>query len=393
MTDSATGGQHPRTSKAQQVFDMIKNKQVDVAKVESFLKSGLFVDSKDKDGFTLLVKAVDLGNLELVQLLCRYMADTNIGAPYGRTKNSTPPLELAYNEDRLDIMEALLSAPKKANPDADCGDGQVLLHKTAGQNSVSRTAKPAAELLLRYNATVDMRPERTLANRFQKRETPLMVAISSRDMEMIQLFLEHKANPNLTEHEGAGKTAFALAVEQKSTGTYDLEKAIALFIKHGGDPDILNGRLAERSGSPMHIIYKDSRRSGYESRHFLQLLDYGAQLSEGWANQGYSGREWDRVNAPIQRWHEFQQRPDKHLDKETLIYCANIGKLNDALTYKPWSAPQAKALLDAVNELPPFLQNRLLIEIDMLSQLSGDLVGNIVHHGRLGEPSVAQSKP
>jgi ankyrin repeat protein len=63
----------------QDIFDIIKAvSKSDITSLEKLLKKGISVNTKDKRGRTLLIKAIIIGSKETVTLLLKHQVDVNL---------------------------------------------------------------------------------------------------------------------------------------------------------------------------------------------------------------------------------------------------------------------------------------------------------------------------
>ena len=227
----------------------------DYGQVEELLRAGADPNEQltedtvvlgvDDVGATMLLKAADAGDMEMVKLLLRYRADPNIASDNGDT-----PLLFAAGDGYLDIVQLLL----------DHGA------RTGIQTGVNRNF-------------------------------PLLWAAHDGRLEIMQLLLDHGADPNI--QDDSGSTPLKLAA---SNGHVD---AVALLLRSGAEPNIasLNGWTPLYSSVHEIRTNQDSRLSPIKRGHYMnivhQLLEAGADPTIR-TNFGLTPLDVSRLNkAPV----------------------------------------------------------------------------------------------
>ena len=211
-----------------------------------------------------LHRAIQSRNPAIVEALLRAGADANRVAPVSSGRPPTPgggdngdytgtPLEAAIRENNAALVKLLLQFKADPNGPSSTGEPMVvrvakdppllklLLEAGANPNAVrpnfdgatsalhyAVNAPPnseAAKLLLEHGA----KPNAT-ARHGQHGVTPLMLAANGKDAALVQLLLDHKADPNL--RDVAGNTALLNAVRGQAV---DVVRAL---LAAGANPDV-----------------------------------------------------------------------------------------------------------------------------------------------------------
>ncbi|XP_076087735.1 uncharacterized protein LOC143058157 [Mytilus galloprovincialis] len=176
----------------------------------------------EKGSQTPLKVAVDNGNVDLVKLLLAHHADTNVTINYFVRQ---PLLHTALKQKNGSIAKLLLE--HKADCNVFDSFGRTPLYATVRQGSHNLTF-----LLLNHGADPNIgRPGFFM--------TPLQVAFSKGDIDMIKILLDYKAESNITNEKG--ETPLFQAVGKNHTNI------VKLLLEHNCDPYICN----ERNKSPL----------------------------------------------------------------------------------------------------------------------------------------------
>ncbi|KAG8376422.1 hypothetical protein BUALT_Bualt09G0061800 [Buddleja alternifolia] len=268
-------------------------------------------DSVNSDGQSLLHLAIAQGRPDLVQLLLEFKPDTETGhvrsgsspveaaaasgealivelllahkASPERSKSSTwGPIHLAAGNGHVDVLRHLLL--KRANVNALTKDGNTALHM-----AVEGRRRDCARLLLANAAITDTR-NATYG------DTPLHIASSLGDEQMVKLLLHKGANKDIRNK--SGKTAYDHAAENGHTKLFD----------------------ALRLGDNLCV----SVRKG-ELRKTLRLLENGALINgrdqNGWTalhRAAFKGRV-DVSRALIEKGVDVNGRDEEGY---TALHCA-----------------------------------------------------------------------
>ncbi|WP_339045825.1 ankyrin repeat domain-containing protein [Candidatus Mesenet endosymbiont of Agriotes lineatus] len=288
------------------------SKKGDTAKVKSLLKIGINVDTKDWNGSTPLLLAIEKKHIETVKLLLKHNANVNV-------KNGfwTTPLSLSIREGYIEIAELLLEhgadvAFAARSSFAEWKDDnelaifaaakgytkilELLLNRGVSANlkrnsdtllhlALEKGHTGVVALLLKHGADINAK---CVLGR-----SPLDHAICKKYKEIVRLLLERGANANLTD------SVFSAAYNGCS-------KIMELLLRHGADV----GAIGNFGDTPLHIaaefghteivkflldrgvninaannyhntpLYKAIRNNHVET--FFTLLIFGANIDEEW---------------------------------------------------------------------------------------------------------------
>jgi excisionase family DNA binding protein len=208
----------------------------DNSMLKAILDSGADVNAIGYGNMTALCWAAHAGHEDTLKFLIENGADAGY-----RAKDGTSPASEAINERHYDLGRYLI----------DKG-GKCSFHQAVQCNHLGK-----ARELLSAGADVNERDDSWV-------DPPMGVAIWNDSVEMVQLLLEYKANPNEQDEirqgsEGpfGGDTPLHDAVIKGSV------KMVKLLLAHGADPDIQN---AERL-SPIELA---KRR---DQTHLVSLME------------------------------------------------------------------------------------------------------------------------
>ncbi|RMZ76314.1 hypothetical protein DV738_g4992, partial [Chaetothyriales sp. CBS 135597] len=133
----------------------------------------------DRTGSTALLAAAEVSFVDGARLLLKYGADPNL--PAGPSNEA--PLTKAVEEHSVEVTRLLLTYGGNAN--ISTSDGNTLL-----DIAITKTSpKHLVTLLLHYGADANAKSNRG--------ETPLFVAIQAGRTDIMEILLDHGANPNL----------------------------------------------------------------------------------------------------------------------------------------------------------------------------------------------------
>jgi len=198
---------------------------------ELLLSHGAKVDAKslkpEKAGWTPLHYALFYNQKEVVALLLRNNADPNAKFDVevgGYHRTGYTPLLFAIDNHYLDIVELLLS--HKADPNLKSSGGLVPILDSVS-DPVARAR--AVTLLLNNHADVDARAA--------DGSTPLIIAASRNDKDMVELLLENKANINAQDNSG-WSALHRVAALQASQFATDFAGVAILLLNSGADVNL-----------------------------------------------------------------------------------------------------------------------------------------------------------
>ncbi len=152
-----------------------------LAKVESFIKEGTDINTKDGSGETALHAAASTGHMNTAELLVVKGADIN-----AKNNDGFTPLHLAVLENHRDVAELLLD--KGADINAKTYKGRTTLHWAAYMGH-----KDVVELLIAHSANVNAEDYTGF--------TPLDGAKINSHQEVVDLLQKHGAKEGISPQE------------------------------------------------------------------------------------------------------------------------------------------------------------------------------------------------
>jgi len=174
------------------------------------LQNGVFVDPRDKDGYTALLWAVLRYDSDMVDLLLKWGADPNV-----ITSNGAALLNMAANRDAPDIVRAMLD--HGADPNIRGRYGLTPLMRAAQMEHLENVC-----LLLEHGADINAKDEHGV--------TALMIVAMNAGPDMVRLLLLEGADTSLRNERGesAGDIAKLLDRPQISLLLESAEKPSAV---------------------------------------------------------------------------------------------------------------------------------------------------------------------
>lgn len=196
-------------SNDQKIIELVKSKKLVEAK--ELIKKGASINAKDKDGYTLLMYAINSKNFDF------FIFVTKKGAKiHETTSDGWTPLMIAAKGGDNRIIKHLLKKGANINKENPLEKGWTPL-LCAIFNGHSDTTK----LLLKNGANPNIQDKNGA--------TPLHWAITVYSPEIVQILLKYKANPFLKNKRG--KTAFDTAIEYRQNAEISHKQAEELFRK------------------------------------------------------------------------------------------------------------------------------------------------------------------
>ena len=187
----------------------------DVKQVKLLLDKGADVNTKNKDGVTVLMMASVEGQVDVVKLLLDKGADVN-----AKNKDGVTALVVAIARGNVDAMRLILD--KGADVNAKNKDGATPLVVAIVQGNVD-----AVRLLLEKGAEINAK--------YEGGATVLMIAAGVGQVEVVKLLLAKGADVNAKDKDGM--TALNAASQKGHTKVLELLKAHVSGQKKGQSQD------------------------------------------------------------------------------------------------------------------------------------------------------------
>ena len=159
-------------------------------------KDTVDINAIGPQGYTALYLAVLNGNMDAIKALLHAGADPNITPPSTPGAIYYSPLLLAISHENLEMAKELLKGGANPKAPAPNGDTPLSITLLRGNNDILR------ELLSTKGINVNAKDS---AN-----QTPLYLAISTRNLESVQELLKAKADPNIPMIHQSGDTSSPL---------------------------------------------------------------------------------------------------------------------------------------------------------------------------------------
>ena len=175
-----------------------ENKEV----AELLIKYGSEVNKVNFFGLTALIRACDLGTLEIVKLLLQYNASLTIAdavcflIEMCLMQNGWSAIHFAARNGDVNVIQALLDSNKDVLF-ATTADGSTALHVAAHHDKVE-----ACELLLNLGAN----PNAQLKSGW----TPLIVASYDGLPQVVSVLLDYGANPEIRDEAKSSALQYAM---------------------------------------------------------------------------------------------------------------------------------------------------------------------------------------
>ena len=196
------GGQTP-------LFVAVESKHLDI--VKCLLKAKADPNVESELGVTCLLGAISHSDLEMVNCLLKAKANPNIQL----ATNGLAPLHAACTNGNLPICEALISA--KANPNIRDCHGNTPLHTASEEGHAS-----IVKCLIATKANLNVQRENG--------GTPIFVASMGAHLEVVRVLLKAKADPDIPIKSG-GVAALNVAFLCNNI------PLLELLLQHNADPN------------------------------------------------------------------------------------------------------------------------------------------------------------
>ena len=183
---------------------LLEEKDCSLDMVKLLVKHGINIDSQDKDGMTMLIKAASIHNLELVKYLFKSGADLDCKNNFGFTALSYP---ITFGNEQL--AEYLIIAGADLNTKNNFGYTPLMTAISINAELLSK------ELAQEENTSIIKKV--TLHSFIQK--------VPKTHNNIIKLLLENGAEVNIKNEEGESPYSMALKGNNK--------EAMKLLIKYG----------------------------------------------------------------------------------------------------------------------------------------------------------------
>lgn len=182
-------------------------------KVKALLDSGVDVNMNISSGDSLLMGACRYSNSKMIKLLLTYNPDIYYQDQYG---NNALTLAVENFDNYKGMIPLLLEAG--ADPNSKVGSSGQINSTALGKitsmalNSKSQEEYQIIEMFLSHGANANLTTKTGT--------TPLMQAAYKGDVRLVKLFLEHGADPNLKDKQGS--TALDMAKKKNHQEVIDL---------------------------------------------------------------------------------------------------------------------------------------------------------------------------
>jgi len=196
--------------KKELVQNLIHN---ELYKVKSLLDYGVDINMNISSGDSLLMGACRYSNKEMIKLILNYSPDIYYQDQYG---DNALTLAVANFNNYKEIIPLLLEAG--VDPNSKVGSsGQInstALGKITSRALISKSEEDyrIIEMFLSHGANANLTTK--------TKTTPLMQAAYKGDVRLVKLFLEYGADPDLKDKQG--KTALDMAKKKNQQGVIDL---------------------------------------------------------------------------------------------------------------------------------------------------------------------------
>lgn len=275
--------------------------QQDTTVVKTILDGQLVDLNSIQGGFSVLCNALIYDtspDLEVIKILLSSGSNPN-GVPRESFESAYSPLTVAIDTGNHSKLELLLQAG--AHPDLVTPKIEFL----PLQMAVYKEARTMVQILLNHGADPDA------ASTYGECGTPLQLATELKNVEMVKLLLDYKANPNSVANKMI-HTALQMAARD------GCKEIVEILLKNGAD---VNSPAAKSAGA---TALQFAAMGGFLGLAYL-LLEYGADINaapaeirgrtalEGAAEHGRIDMVQLLLNAGANIYNSGQQRYESAL--------------------------------------------------------------------------------
>jgi ankyrin repeat protein len=237
--------------------------------------------SLDAGGLTPLMYAIRENCLSCVQVLIQHGVDLDLPDPEG-----VSPLVLSIANTNWDISKALIEAGADIHQWDMFGQAPLIAAVARRNDNGVTPNQPVNEtegltivrMLLDGGANPNMqlflRPSKSRGGPLSRGTTPLIVAASGGDLDVIQLLLEHGAKADLMQ---ADLQTPVSALAGARGAPERMAAALEMLISAGADPNVVavhHHLQRTRGGSPLHYAVRANNEKMVEA-----LVAHGADIN------------------------------------------------------------------------------------------------------------------
>jgi ankyrin repeat protein len=245
-----------------------------VAAVDALLQAGAAIEHAEANGITPLLMAVSNDRVDAARFLIDAGADVNASDWYGRT-----PLWSAVTVRNLYVSNATFENYIDREP--FLGLIGALLDAGANPDARTKESPPVRENLLSITGTLEWVDFTG--------QTPFLTAALAGDTTVMQMLLEHGADPNIPTYHGTTPLMAAAGINWVVSQTYtegpeQLLEAVKLCYELGMDVNAVNSM-------GLTAVFGAANRGSDDIIRFL--VDKGARLDIA-DNEGRTPLDWAR---------------------------------------------------------------------------------------------------
>jgi len=327
------------TMRAQEIFDAVKDN--DTAKVKELIeKDAQLIQARDRQGYSLLNRACNLGHIEIIDLLIGKGADINLLS--GRLDLS--PLMECARTGNLEVAKRLVEKGADVRSTNKMGISAMHWALANGQNQ----AEEIALLLIEKGSKVETKAVNG--------ETPVMTAVRKGYAKAVKALLEKGADP-LGIDGGSQQTLL------HNASILGYGEIAGLLLKHGVDPNAKDGHgntalfYAGRYG---HRTVADVLNAVAANKLRIEDIDDPSGLLKGEMGQGeahiwlMNTRGWTvktRSHLIVFNNEYSGMKPDRPSLSNGLIEASEIAGQNILAFYTAYHAePYTKEFINGMED-------------------------------------------